>query len=193
MTLEATPRLFFDAATFYNRYDDLITLIPGEPSAGESGLARVPVFGANGLDGETFGGEIAVTFVPVARSRMRASYSYLQALLEPKPGVVDLAGVEGLEDSTPSHQLDVRVFNEITRDVELDLLFRYVDAFGAGEEAGIERIPSYVNLDVRLAWRGPHGFELSAVGQNLLEKRHREFSNGGRIERGAYAKVVWRY
>jgi iron complex outermembrane receptor protein len=54
-----------------------------------------------------------------------------------------------------------------------------------------QTVPSYTSLDVRLGWRPLPRLELSLVGQNLLDPRHREFGGGVEIERGVYAKAAW--
>jgi len=37
-------------------------------------------------------------------------------------------------------------------------------------------IEDYLRLDTRLAWQVTDGMELSLAGQNLLDKKHLEFS-----------------
>jgi iron complex outermembrane receptor protein len=68
--------------------------------------------------------------------------------------------------------------------VGLDLWFRYVDALTENDVDG------YNTLDARLAWSPWPELELSAVGQNLLQPNHREFSSI-EIERAFYLKVDW--
>ena len=60
-------------------------------------------------------------------------------------------------------------------------------------------MPSYVALDLRLAWHPWERLELAVVGQNLLDNQHPEFkasfvtTNPTEIERAVYAKVTWRF
>jgi iron complex outermembrane receptor protein len=58
-------------------------------------------------------------------------------------------------------------------------------------------VPSYVELDLRLAWRPAANLEVSAVGQNLLEDQHREFGlespAAAEVERGIYGKLTWQF
>jgi iron complex outermembrane receptor protein len=59
-------------------------------------------------------------------------------------------------------------------------------------------VDAYARLDVRLAWRPAGGFELSVVGQNLLEDHHLEFGSAvtsvraTQVQRGVFGAVTWR-
>ncbi len=82
---------------------------------------------------------------------------------------------------------------DITDDVELDLISRYVDELpGSG-------VDSYFNLDVRLGYSPIDDLYLSVVGQNLLDTTHEEFNEStafarsSQIRRGVFAQVEWRY
>jgi iron complex outermembrane receptor protein len=55
-------------------------------------------------------------------------------------------------------------------------------------------VDSYVRLDSRVSWSLADKVELSVVGQNLLDKRHPEFSESiysapAEISRSAYVKL----
>jgi iron complex outermembrane receptor protein len=60
-------------------------------------------------------------------------------------------------------------------------------------------VPSYVTLDLRLAWRPVKNLELALVGQNLLENRHQEFRPEQysrqvyEVERSVYGKLTWKF
>jgi iron complex outermembrane receptor protein len=58
-------------------------------------------------------------------------------------------------------------------------------------------VPSYFELNSRLAWRATRQLELSVAGQNLLHARHPEYGYPSPtrvdIDRSVYAKVTWRY
>jgi iron complex outermembrane receptor protein len=71
----------------------------------------------------------------------------------------------------------------------LDLDYRYVSALPA------QLVPAYSTGDARFGWRISRQFEISFVGQNLLQPSHPE--DGGDpgplvlIKRGAYARLTW--
>jgi len=58
-------------------------------------------------------------------------------------------------------------------------------------------VDSYIELNMRLAWRPTDTLELSLAGQNLLDDRHLEFipsaPSAREIERGFYGKIAWQY
>ena len=105
----------------------------------------IPSPAQNGVDGHSYGGEVAVQWRPLDRWQLRASYSCLKILLHAyKPDPFDFAG----DEFTSPHQT-VR-FNSalrLTRKIDLDTALRFVDA------VPYYSIPSYVELDARLAWQ----------------------------------------
>jgi len=64
-----------------------------------------------------------------------------------------------------------------------------------GPNAGI--VPSYLELDARLAWRATGNVELSVVGQNLLHERHAEYgfpsATRPEVERSVLGRVTWHH
>jgi len=77
---------------------------------------------------------------------------------------------------------------------------RYVDVLPAVNSVPIRpKIPSYITLDVRLAWLPRKNLEIAIVGQNLLDDRHPEFAptfigtQQTEVERSIYGTVVWRF
>ena len=79
------------------------------------------------------------------------------------------------------------------KDIEVDAWLRYVDGFDNGG------VPSYLTLDLKVAWRPVKDLELALVGQNLLEKQHQEFrpeqfsTTVYEVQRGVYGKVTWKF
>lgn len=62
-------------------------------------------------------------------------------------------------------------------------------------------VPSYITMDLRLAWRPKKEWELAVVGQNLLQDHHFEFAGTSRgmqsevtaVPRGVYGTITWRH
>jgi iron complex outermembrane recepter protein len=57
-------------------------------------------------------------------------------------------------------------------------------------------VDSYTRLDINLGGRLTQNLRVNLVGQNILEKRHREFGEVGdlnlaEIERSIFAKLTW--
>ena len=70
------------------------------------------------------------------------------------------------------------------------MMFRYVTTLPA------QSVEAYETGDVRLGWHPVASWELSVVGQNLLQPHHAEFGGDANtivgIERSAFAKITWR-
>jgi iron complex outermembrane receptor protein len=81
--------------------------------------------------------------------------------------------------------------------VELDAGLRWVNTLQTSNGPTPGSVPSYFELDTRLAWYASDRLELSLVGQNLLHNHHPEyrFPDPTRVEiqRSAYGKFAWRY
>ena len=91
------------------------------------------------------------------------------------------------------HQFGLQSSMDLPGRVQFDLGLRYVDSLPEIS------IPSYVELDARLAWRPSRNVELSIVGQNLLHGSHLEFKpttiniQQTEVQRGVYAKITFRF
>ena len=80
---------------------------------------------------------------------------------------------------------------------EWTVALRWVDTLHTNNGPTPGTVPSYFELDTRLAWHLSTRLELSLAGQNLLHSRHPEygFPDPARpeIERSAYGKIAYRY
>jgi iron complex outermembrane receptor protein len=187
-------RLSLDFAGFYNEYEGLRSFTPADPAFDPfSTPPRVAGRAFNGLDGETYGGEISAMWRAADWWRLRAHYALLFAQVHQRPGGIDSAAELSNEGMSPQNQVLIRSSMDVTRNVEFDATVRYVDSL-----PGLN-IDSYLALDLRLAWQPSENVELSVVGQNLLNRRHREFSptvipaQTTEIEAGVYGKVTIRF
>jgi len=135
-----------------------------------------------------------VTWQPINWWQGQVAYSYLQIQQHRDSGSNDVASERRDEGRSPRHQVSLRSALDITHSVDLDCMLRFVDHLPSVS------IPSYMALDMRLAYRLRHNLELAIVGQNLLDSHHPEFLPGAfgtlgaarEIERSIYGKVVWR-
>jgi iron complex outermembrane receptor protein len=185
--------LLVDLAAYYDVYRGLASLEADPPFTDPgSGQTVIPVVNKNLTDGVARGGEACLTFSPVRSWRLTASYTFLRLTLDPKGQ--DLNRGRLLAGATPRHQVGLQSFLDLPGDLQLDLLFRYASSLPSSSQmAPGEDTPAYATLDARVAWKGWQRFELSMVGRNLLQARHREFPGGTEMERAAYAKVAGRF
>ncbi|HWD20363.1 MAG TPA: TonB-dependent receptor [Verrucomicrobiae bacterium] len=173
------------ASIYYNNYDHLRSITPGLP-------LRI----ANNLAGETYGMELTAAYQVLEWWRLRAGYDLLEEHIRSKPGTADYSGAIG-ETADPEHQFSIRSSMDLPHDIALDARLRFVDQIHniSGNVPG--EVPSYFELDARLAWRATPNLELSLVGQNLLHNHHVEFGypNAAQeaIVRSLLGKVTWRF
>ncbi|MDY6933382.1 MAG: TonB-dependent receptor [Spirochaetota bacterium] len=188
--------LAFDAAGFYNVYDDLRTVEPSmfyyiEPLPAPQHLV-VPYFIGNKMKGETYGAELAVDWQAFDWWRLKTAYTYLIMHLELDNSSLDTISKAGAGES-PHHQLSIRSFIDLPKNIEFDLWLRFVD------ELPSQDVDRYITMDARLGWIPIENIEISITGQNLLENRHIEYkqelylTTPTEIERSVYGKIICRF
>jgi len=184
--VEPTRQLSLDLALFYNRYDGIISYLPGSPTLQGPLTAphlELPLTAANGNFGETYGGELAVQWKVTDRWRLAADYSLLQMHLHPEMVA---------EGESPQQQARLRSYLQLPWDLEFNAACAYVDELPA------QKVPAYVRLDLGLVWRPTPALEIGLWGQNLLDNRHLEFTNYStplrtEVPRTAQLKVTWKF
>jgi len=191
---QPTQALFVDLAAFYNTYQGLSSLELGNPKDEGGGQIILPIVNTNQTRGVSKGFEAAVSFRPLRRWELSGRYSNLVLTLAPSG--MDLNRGELLEGASPRHQVGVNSFLQLPAGLELDLLFRWVSELRSSPDAPVgvvDLVPAYATMDAQLSWRPWNPLRVSVVGQNLLQRQHREFWGGTWVERGVYAKVAITY
>jgi iron complex outermembrane receptor protein len=188
-----TPRLYLDLAGFYNTYDDLqnygaLSLMLAPTPTPAHLVILVPY--ANGIEGNTTGGEIAPEWKITSAWQVRGSYSFLHMGLRDAPGFTDTGMLlSSYRGSSPRHGVVIHSLLNLPKRFEFDLMYRYSSALPA------QLVTAYQTGDVRLGWHLGEHWEFSAVGQNLLQPFHPEFGGDPGplvgIKRSAYAKITW--
>jgi iron complex outermembrane receptor protein len=189
-------RLSVDLSTFFNRYDHLETLEPGEkflqPTPPPARFVIPIVFG-NLMYGTTEGGEISASLKLTDRWTLSPGYAFLEMHLHTKPSSGDTSSVSEYEGSSPQHQAQLRSHVDLSHGLSWDASAYYVSALRA------QGVPSYTRVDAQLKWKFAEQADLSVVGQNLLKNEHLEsmdqltLVNSSLIKRSAYAKFTWRF
>jgi iron complex outermembrane receptor protein len=185
--------LFLDVAVFHNAYDDLLSVEPQgfvvEPEPTPPHLL-LPVLFRNRVLGSTSGFEIAPIWTAASWLRVKGSYSYLNLDFETGPGSGDQSTVTQIEGSSPGHQIVAESLLELPREVELDVIYRFVS------ELPYRMADAYHTADVRLSWSASESLVLSFVGRNLFDANHAEFTSDPGpsvgVRRSFYANVTFR-
>ena len=173
---QASEKMFWELATFFNRYDNLL------------GSKRPPYLPYENVGkGDTYGFEYNATYEVNPHWHLTGSYTFLIEFVEYPAGYAPAIPA----GSTPRNKFYIQSGWDFEDNVSLDVMFRYVDSLPIGVE-------NYFASDVRLAWRPRKNLEFSVVGQNLLAGRHYEFTFSQlayptEVEPGVYGMVSWRY
>ncbi|MFO0774568.1 MAG: TonB-dependent receptor [Nitrospiraceae bacterium] len=191
---QLNDRLSIDIAGFYNHYDRLRTLERGTPTLELTPLPPhllVPLHVRNLGHAETRGVEISLDWRPLDWWRLQPSYTYLHMRLSDSPSIDTT--LQQIPGENPQHQVSMRSLMHLPGNMEFDLWGRYVSALSS------MGVPSYVNLDSRIAWTPMPQLELALIGQNLLDSQRAEFKASlvpqaqAEVQRGVFLKATWRY
>ena len=195
--VQPIDQLKLDLTGFYNDYDDLRTLEPLVPGPVS------PTIVENKLFGETYGVELSATAQVTRQWRVQGSYSYFDAQLHRETSSRDTSTDRIDEGSSPHNQFFIRSMFDVGWNIQFDSTLRYVDVlptvFDRTGRVVSPKIPSYVTLDLRLAWSPRKDLEFAVVGRNLLDNHHPEFAPTfigtptTEVERSVYGMVVWHY
>ena len=186
---QLTSTFTSSVSTFYNQYNDV-------RSTSITPVTLLPFYFANNLEGDTYGLEFSGNYQATDAWSLHAGYTLLRENLRVKPGQFDLSnGIN--ETADPKHQVSMRSSLNLPWHIELDTGVRWVDSLLINNGPTPGTVPSYFELDTRLAWHAGEHLELSLAGQNLLHNHHPEYGFPGptqvAIERSVYGKLAWRY
>ena len=195
---ELSSAFSFDLSLFYNQYKRLRvrqngTPVP-EPPAYTNLILNYPL--SNDSHGYSYGAELSATWQPYDWWRLQAAYHYLYLNVTLDNGSDDLINSVNTSDGSPRNQFSLRSGFNLGKQVELDLWLRAVDAV---RYIDTYRIPGYLTMDARIAWRPVRSLELALVGQNLLQRRHQEYApefiktTASEVPRSVYGKVTWNF
>jgi iron complex outermembrane receptor protein len=190
--IELTKQLSFDAAGFYNVYDDLMAYVPGTPrpeSEPEPAHVLSPRIARNSQHGDTYGAELSARWHVTEHWRLVGSYSWLHMRL--RPDRTD-------EGDSPQHQFQLRSSVDLPYHLELNGALYFVDQTSSDSGQVRRTVPSYVRLDLGVTWRPTPTLEMGVWGQNLLDDRHPEFNSlrttlRTEVPRGVMGKITWRF
>lgn len=158
-------RASLSVSVFFNEYEGLRVL------SFEPGTTNLPLRFLNGLDGNSWGVEAWGNYQLTGWWRLSAGLSTLEKDFSLRPGLTDLSNPQSTGND-PDYQAVLRSrmdFGSFTFDADL----RHVDDLPA------PAVPSYTELNARLAWRATDRLEFALTGINLLDESHPETSSSG--------------
>ncbi len=189
-------RLSVDVSAFFNRYNQLESIEPGEkffqPIPAPARFI-VPITFDNLMVGTTEGGEISTNFKLTDHWTLSPGYAFLEMHLHLLPTSQDSSSVAEYQGSSPESQVQLRSHVDLSHGLSWDANAYFVSALP------VQGVPSYTRIDTQLRWRFAERGELSLVGQNLLKDTHLESMdqltvvNSSLMKRSAYAKFTYRF
>ena len=182
--LQPHKTLSISLSSFYNTYDNIRSAEPGTTPP-----LNTPITFGNGVQGETYGIELAFMNQLTSWWSLKGGYTFLKKHLWLKADSKD-ANDATAESDDPQHQLVIQSNIKLPARFELGTVIRYVDKLPE------PYVPSYFGLDMRIGWMLSKTIELNLVAQNLLDKHHPEFIPASpsprEIERSIYGKISFR-
>jgi iron complex outermembrane receptor protein len=181
LRIEPQPNIKLSAAAFYNDYSDLRTI-----EINPAGF--LPLRWGNQMYGHTYGVDLWAEYQVTNRWRVAAAYSNLNERLKFESTSSQLLGIKQAGND-PKHQASLKSSWQLLNAVTLDAALRYVSALPD------PHVPSYVELNSRLAWRIKQSLELSVAGWNLLHSKHREYAGdeANLVPRSVFMNLQWTF
>jgi iron complex outermembrane receptor protein len=184
-----------DLTAFHNRYRNLRSIEPGapHPETSPEPFTDIPLNQGNRVHGSTDGLELSTKIRVSDRWILSPGYALLRMNLHTDPGSQDVTTVANTEGSSPRHQAQLRSALNLSRALSWNVAAYYVGRLPA------QQLPSYTRVDTQFSWQPTDAMALSLVGQNLLRDRHvesldpRAGVNSSQVQRGAYAKISWKF
>ena len=180
---QVNDRLSFELATFYNIYNNLIAspVIAFNPGVPPVLIAQFQ----NAQSAQTTGIELNGQWKIDEKWRLQGWYSFLYMQVQGAGGSALVPG------NSPTNQAYLMSSWDLPCKLEFDLMSRYVQNLPTLD------VPAYATMDARLGWRPNESWELSVIGQNLLQSHHLEFVGQttilSEVNRGVFAQIVFRH
>jgi iron complex outermembrane receptor protein len=165
--VKASDALSFSISAYYNVYTDLRSI----EWANMTTLPLLWTYG-NNMEGDTYGIEAWADYQLTDWWRLSAGLNLLHEDLRFKPGSSALGGVQ-TAGNDPPHQGFLRSSMDLLPELSWDADLRVVG------QLPNPKIPSYAELNSRLAWQVSKSLEISLVGFDLLHKQHLEYEEAG--------------
>lgn len=179
--IKPLEQLSFDLALYYNDYSNLRS-----QETQPNGQILLKNLG----EAESYGGSLAAKWQVTPWWVVDGSVSLLQLQYRGGPGSNDRTGGAG-EANDPNATAIAHSAIDLPAHITFDSFLRFVD------DLPHPATPSYLELDLRLAWSPRENLEFALVGRNLLHDSHPEFAGVGavthEVPRSVYGTIRWNF
>ncbi|TAN49378.1 MAG: TonB-dependent receptor [Methylococcaceae bacterium] len=200
---QAHKRFNIDSALFYHVYDNLLSFrlndTPYLDTFNNTPFLFSPLKMSNAAKAEGYGFEIASNWQPFNDLSLHLAYTFQKMDSRSASSALSSIFLPAIERDNPQQQVSLRSKWNVTSNLNFDTWLRYVDTIHTYQPLQVLGIPEYVTLDLRLAWQPIKNLELAAVGQNLLDHQHPEFTSGAlagieaQTQRSFYLQANWKF
>jgi len=184
-------RTSLDVALFRNAYNDISSLLAGQPFFDPDPTPHVvfPLILGGFMQAYGHGGEVSAALSPARCWKLTASYSLLHLSLVPVPA----EAVPTISNGYPQHQWQAHSYFTLAKKWQLDAgVYSFAHLPG-------QPVQGYSRVDAHLGWSPNETLRLNLGLQNLLAPRHLEFfepnrlTEPGEVRRAVYGKVIWSF
>ncbi|MEP6645543.1 MAG: response regulator [Saprospiraceae bacterium] len=180
--IRPAEKLNFSVAGFFNQYLDLRSInTTGDPVG--------PFYFGNDLKAKTFGIEISGNALISNWWRLRGGWTYLHKDFYVN-AVNVFEGTEQLEGIDPENQIILQSVMDICKNLDIDLVGRFVDKLSESTLTSTPSVPSYFTFNARIAYEYKN-FTVSLNGRSLAAPTHIEFGTQ-KIQRSVFGKITLR-
>jgi len=180
------PSLSWSATAFYTDFERLRTLERAAVGATAPAAYVLQSLGKGALRGV----ELWANWQAARGWRLHAGAVLQDVDVGREPTSRDSTGLSFLAGNDPRITWTVRSAHDLSTRLRADLALRYVASMP------LAALPSYHELDARLAWQVRADLEIALVGRNLLHRRHAEYGAAGSrqlVERSVFASAALRF
>ena len=184
--IQPVKSLSIDVTTFYNRYNNLLQDVVGDPTIFVDYISQ-PITVENINKAHSFGFESSVKYNVSPSWQLAGTYSYIDLKFDDKAQV-------GLffVGKHPKNMFNLRSTYLFPNRVEM------TNSLYTMSELSSINVPGYYRFDTKLSYPVTDSISVSLVGQNLLDERHKEFTpflyqRQAEIGRSVYAGVSFKF
>jgi iron complex outermembrane recepter protein len=175
-----------DLAIFRNGYNHLLSAEPIDSPVPSALAARL----ANGVRGNTTGGEVAATWTPRPWLKLFGSYAGLSIDLENEPGSHDTMMISFEENGVPRSKTQGRVYLDLPKRMEFTAIAYHMAMFPR------RNVNPFVRADLRLGWRATSNVDFAVGVQDAFTTAAADVVDVTGIasappRRSAFAELRW--
>lgn len=197
---QLSKRFSADVALFYDQFGNMRSFSTGNPIlvSGDLPWLELPQITGNAAAATGKGGETSIAWQILHDWKLQGSYSYnvTDSWVEKSaaPGTV-----AGDTRQGPRNKWGLQSYLNLSRKWQLDAFLYWMGQASPAMTYGpYMPLNAYTKIDVRIAYKVSPHWQVSAVGQNLLQPRHLEampdlLTASTYVNRGVYLKSTWHF